>query len=152
MAGVRFRHAETADREDLNQLTLAGVRHWGHHVKHPEAYESLQAELVSDDDPAEHHVLVWEDQEGIAGFIDLRDRGDHVELVRMFLRTQLIGHGYGRVLWERAVEEASEMGDRLLIVSDPQAAGFYDAMGARVERTLEPVSGFILTVFWFDLA
>lgn len=151
MTDHRFRRATGADRRVLDEMTLAGVRFWGHHVEHPEAYEGLVAELAADDDPAAHRVLVWEDAQGIAGFIDLRDRDDHVELLRMFLRTDLIGSGHGRVLWNRAVEEASSMADRMLIMSDPRAAGFYEAMGARAERTVEPVPGFALTVFWHDL-
>ena len=151
MTDHRFRRATSADGSVLDEMTLAGVRHWGHHVEHPEAYAGLVDELAHDDDPSAYRVLVWEDDEGIAGFIDLRDRGDHVELVRMFLRTELIGHGHGRALWDRAVAEAKRMGDRLLIVSDPGATGFYEAMGARAERTIEPVAGFVLTMLWHDL-
>lgn len=73
----------------------------------PTRTRALVAELAADDDPGAHRVLVWEDDEGIAGFVDLRDRGEHVELLRVFLRTELIGHGHGRALWDRAVEEAS---------------------------------------------
>lgn len=151
MTDHRFRRATSADRDVLDEMTLAGVRHWGHDVEHPEAYAGLVAELAAGDDPAAHRVFVWEDQEGIAGFVDLRDRGDHVELLRMFLRTELIGHGHGRALWDRAVAGAARMGDRMLIVSDPEATGFYEAMGARAERTIEPVAGFALTVLWHDL-
>ena len=152
MADYVFRRATSSDRDVLDEMTLAGVRHWGHDVAHPEAYAGLETRLAVDDDPADHRVLVWEDDEGIAGFVDLRDRGDHVELLRMFLRTELIGHGHGRVLWERAVSEAARMADRMLIVSDPEATGFYEAMGARAERTIEPVADFTLTVFWYDLS
>ncbi len=151
MATAPFRRAGSSDRARLDELTLEGVRHWGHHVNHPEAYAGLEAELAGDDDPSEHHVLVWEDEDGVAGFVDLRDRGDHAELLRMFLRPALIGQGHGRMLWERAVATASTIADRLLIVSDPEATGFYEAMGARPERTVEPVPGFVLTVFWYDL-
>jgi hypothetical protein len=69
----------------------------------------------------------------------------------MFLRTELIGHGHGRALWDRAVAEAARIGDRMLIVSDPDPTGFYEAMGARAERTIEPVANFALTVLWHDL-
>jgi GNAT superfamily N-acetyltransferase len=132
----------------LDEMTLAGVRHWGHDVAHPQAYAGLEARLAADDDPADHRVLVWEDDDGIAGFVDLRD---HVELLRMFQRTELIGQGHGRMLWDQAVAEAARIADRMLIVSDPDATGFYEAMGARAERTFEPVGGFTLTVFWHDL-
>ena len=44
-------------------------------------------------------MFVLEDGIGIVEFFELRDRGDHIELVRMFLRLDVIGHGQGRVLW-----------------------------------------------------
>jgi GNAT superfamily N-acetyltransferase len=151
MAERTFRQATATDRAVLDEMTLAGVRHWGHHVAHPDAYAHLVGELAAGDPPDQHRILVWQDAQGIAGFVDLRDREDHVELYRMFLRTELIGHGHGRALWDRAVQEASAMGDRMMIVSDPGATGFYAAMGARAEGTLEPAPGFTLTVFWYDL-
>ena len=149
---MSFRRADAADRDELNELTLAGTRFWGHDLNHPDAYRGLANSLAEDDSPEEHHVYILEEDERAAGFFDLRDRGDHVELLRMFLRTDVIGQGQGRVLWDEAVMRARELSNRMLIMSDPQAVGFYQAMGAELETQFEAAPGFVLSKFWFDLS
>lgn len=148
---MRVRRATADDRTMLDELTLAGVRHWGHHENHPEAYQGLVHMLAQESDPQDHPVFVFEDdQDEVVGFYELRDRGDHMELLRMFLRPELIGRGLGRTLWEHAVIEARRTHNRLLIESDPGATGFYRAMGAEPVGRFEPVPGFVITVFQLD--
>ena len=149
---MRVRRATSDDRALLDELTLAGVRHWGHDVNHPEAFQGLIQTIAQEPGPEHHSVFVFEDDRGeVIGFHELRDRGDHMELLRMFLRPELIGIGYGRTLWEHAVTEAGRSHERLLINSDPGATGFYRAMGAELAGEFEPVPGFVITVFWHDL-
>lgn len=146
-----FRRAGTGDRGFLDEMTLAGLRYWGHDVNHPDAYAGLQQMLAAEVGPENYPVFVLEDAGSIAGFFELRDRGDHVELLRMFLRTELIGHGYGKRLWDEAVARASETHARMLIVSDPAARGFYEAMGAELETEVEVAPGFVLGRYWYSL-
>jgi len=146
-----FRRATEADTTLLNDMTLAGIRHWGHDVNFPQAYAGLAANLPSDEDTAANPIFVLEEEGEPIAFHDLRDRGDHVELLRMFQRPDLIGTGLGRILWEHAVGQARQMGDRMLIMSDPEAEGFYAAMGATVERHVDVDGGPRLGVYWFDL-
>lgn len=136
----------------LNAMSLAGVRYWGHHETFPDAYAGLAAELPDADGYDDLLVLVLEAGGEVRGFLSLADRGDHVELVQMFLATDFIGRGYGRKLWDRAVVEARAISHRMLIMSDPQSIGFYEAMGARLERRVEVSPGFSLAVMWYDLA
>ena len=135
----------------LDEMTLAGVRHWGHHLNHPEAYAGLTQMLRAQDGPEHHDVFVVEEDGDVVAFYELRDRGNHVELLRMFMKTELIGQGYGRLLWEHAVTRAAETHDRMLIMSDPAAVGFYAAMGAALEQQQEVAPGFSLGKFWYDL-
>ena len=146
-----FRPARADERDLLDEMTLAGVRYWGHHLNHPEAYEGLAEWLKDEDGPENHDVFVLEEDGGVLGFYELRDRDSHVELVRMFMETDLIGRGYGRLLWEQAVVRAAEKHDRMLIMSDPQAVGFYRAMGATFEEEQVVSPGFSLSKFWYDL-
>lgn len=147
----RFRRARADDREFLDEITLAGIRYWGHDQKHPEAYQGLAKSLPEWPGPENHPVFVLEDNGEVIGFYELRDRADHVELLRMFLRTEVIGQGYGRVLWDHAVEQAGRINHRMLIKSDPDSIGFYSAMGARLEERQEVAPGFSLGIFWYDL-
>lgn len=133
-------------------MTLAGIRHWGHDQSHPEAYHGLVEGLAKEAGPENHPVFVLEGDGEVVGFYELRERKGHVELLRMFLRPEAIGQGYGRVLWNHAVEQAGRISDRMLIKSDPEAMGFYSAMGARLEKVREAAPGFSLGIFWCDLA
>lgn len=76
---------------------------------------------------------------------------EDVELLRMFQKPELIGFGYGRLLWEHSIAEAANHGDRMLIMSDPGAFGFYEAMGAELEKKVEVVPGISLGVLWYDV-
>lgn len=146
-----FRRATADDRDLLDEMTLAGIRHWGHHETHPEAYAGLAGHVAAADGPEKHPVFVLENDTEVVAFYELRDQGDHVELLRMFIRSDLIGHGYGRKLWNDAIDQAAHMHDRMLIMSDPGAIGFYSAMGATLERSQEVAPDFSLGVFWYDL-
>jgi GNAT superfamily N-acetyltransferase len=148
---MEFRRARADERDLLNEMTLAGIRHWGHHESHPEAYAGLVASVEAEDSPDNFPVFVLEDDNEVAGFYELRDRGEHVELLRMFLQVDLIGKGFGRMLWDHAVNEAAETHDRMLIMSDPEAVGFYTAMGADLEKRQEVAPGVSIGVYWYEL-
>jgi GNAT superfamily N-acetyltransferase len=132
-------------------MTLEGLRYWGHDRNYPEAYEGLATLIAAEGGPELHLVFVLEQDGQVVGFYELRDRGDHVELTRMFMRPELIGHGHGRTLWNHAVTEAQSMADRMLIMSDPGAVGFYSAMGASLAGQEEVSPGFLLSIYWYDL-
>jgi len=151
-AGVRmFRQAIADDRDGLDEMTLEGLRHWGHHEDHPEAYADLVDLLATEPGPENFPVFVLVEDGQVVGFYELRDRGDHVELLRLFMRSDLIGRGYGRMLWSHAVDQAKKMHDWMLIKSHPRAVGFYATMGATFERNVEVAPGFFLDVYRFDL-
>lgn len=148
---AQFRRAYAEEADLLNEMTLAGVRHWGHHLNHPDAYNGLAGDLPTPNDVAENPVFVLTQDDEVIGFYGLRQRADHVELLRMFQKVDLIGRGYGRIMWDHCVLQAAEMSDRMKIVSDPESIGFYKAMGAILHETREAAPGFSLGVMWYDL-
>lgn len=151
MTDRQFRRARPDEFTLLDEMTLAGVRHWGHDEKFPEAYNGLVAEIEGDEGAGDATIFVIDEGGEVVAFYDLRDRGDHVELLRMFQKPELIGSGYGRLLWDHCIAEAANHGDRMLIMSDPGAIGFYEAMGAELEKKVEVVTGFSLGVLWYDV-
>lgn len=132
-------------------MTLAGLRHWGHDREHPEAFAGLESALAAELDPSRHPVYVLEEHGEVLAFYELRDRGSHIELLRMFMRPDRIGTGLGRVLWDHATRTAARSHDRVLIMSDPGAVGFYQAMGAQLVEQIEVAPGFLIGKLWFDL-
>jgi GNAT superfamily N-acetyltransferase len=146
-----FRRARSDEAERLREMTLDGIRHWGHHVRFPELFETMADSLSTAEEIGQNSVYILEEDGEMVGFYELKDREDHVELLRMFLDVDRIGHGYGRLLWGHAVVEAATISHRMRILSDPEAVGFYAAMGATLERMHEVAPGFSLGVFWYDL-
>jgi len=68
----------------------------------------------------------------IAGFYGFEPEPDGVGLDYLFVEPDLIGRGVGRALWAHAVATARRLGHRaLIVVSDPNAEGFYLRMGCR---------------------
>ena len=96
-------------------------------------------------------ITVAEHDGEVIGFYGLVVEDDFVELLRMFLAIDRIGKGYGRTLWRHAVESARRHGERLRILADPGARGFYEAMGAELDREVEAYPGFVLGLYWYDL-
>jgi GNAT superfamily N-acetyltransferase len=67
----------------------------------------------------------------VIGFAGLRLDGADAELTNLFVEPSAIGRGYGKQLWQHAIEVARPLGAMWLrIESDPFAEAFYRAMGA----------------------
>jgi N-acetylglutamate synthase-like GNAT family acetyltransferase len=70
----------------------------------------------------------------VAGMVALgpSDQRQTLDLDKLFVEPQKIRTGVGRVLFTHAITEARHRGvNRLTILSDPYAAGFYQRNGAR---------------------
>jgi GNAT superfamily N-acetyltransferase len=151
MPDVSFRRAIAADADHLRSLMLDGIRHWGHDTNHPEAFAGLEQHAPDGEEVTGTPTWVAESGGRAIAFYSLREHDDHIELYQMFMETDRIGTGLGRVLWDHAVTEAARHSTRMRIDSDPMAIGFYEAMGARPDRRIEVAPGFELTQLWYDL-
>ncbi len=68
----------------------------------------------------------------IVGFTDLSIAGAVAEVRFLFIDPEYMGQGHGRALWRHLVASARGRGIKALVVdSDPNAEGFYRAMGCR---------------------
>ena len=73
------------------------------------------------------------DNETIIGFYGILqgDREDSLEY--LFIEPEYIGKGYGRILWNHALEECRKLGiTEFTIITSPDARGFYFRLGAAV--------------------
>ena len=137
-----LKKAQSHDAETLTQIALDAKRHWGYPeswVKHWESDLTITADFIT-----QHHVYVAEDEGEIRGFYALCQNGDKAELEHMWVRPVYIGTGIGKELFLDAMERASKMNvSEVELSADPNAAGFYEHMGARkigeVESEIEGV-------------
>jgi GNAT superfamily N-acetyltransferase len=127
-----IRRARPAEADRLSALAFRSKAYWGYDV---DFMEACRADLtVSADDLLAELVYVLDLQGHLVGFYRLRVQGNTVMLSDLFVEPHAIGQGYGKQLWQHAVATAADLGGEFLVLqSDPQAEGFYRAMGAQRE-------------------
>ncbi|MEV6955891.1 GNAT family N-acetyltransferase [Streptomyces sp. NPDC051183] len=134
MAKVRAARADEA--RALTELVRRSKAHWGY----GSAFLAAVAPELRIDaaDVTARRIVVAEDAQGVVRGVaslelelDLEGDGPRARLGLLFVEPSAIGRGFGRLLYRDAVRRAAGLGVRkLLIDSDPHAAGFYRAMGA----------------------
>jgi GNAT superfamily N-acetyltransferase len=126
-----IREAIPGEAEQLTELALRSKGHWGYDA---EFLQDCRIDLtLTPEFVASCPVFVIEEQGSLAGFYSLSaESAEEAELLHLFVEPQAIGRGFGKLLFQHAVETARRLGyQRLLIGSDPFALQFYEAMGAR---------------------
>ncbi len=131
MATLSIREARPDEAAALSELAMRSKAHWGYDA---EFLEACRADLtLTPQEIAESASLVCERAAGVVGFsrVVLMDERT-AELDALFVDPTAIGCGAGKLLWERSVAAARELGARdLVLQSDPHAEGFYLSRGAR---------------------
>lgn len=125
-----FRRASPDEAEGLTALTLASKAHWGYDVEFMDlARPSL---TVTPEYLEANECWVAEVEGDTLGWFSLVPIADGVLLDNFFLLPAHIGSGLGRLMWNEAVRRAEAAGvGRMTLEADPNAAGFYERMGAR---------------------
>ncbi len=149
---MTIRRAAPRDRAVLAALAFRAKAHWGY----DDAFMERSRDVLtpSEDYLANDPVYVAEDDGGaIVGFYGFVREGGELWLNDLWLEPAVIRTGSGRTLFAHAVEIARAMGSpAFFIESDPNAEGFYLAMGAaRTGERVAAVTGRVLPVLRYDL-
>ena len=150
---VLIRKAKPGEGESLTALCMRSKAHWGYDA---EFMRLCTASLtVSEASIAAGRVLVATDAAGrMIGTVSVAEDGDMAELALMFVDPPAIGGGTGRALFDEAVGLARRLGHRrMAILADPNAAPFYQRMGARFVRNApsDAIPGRTLPLYEYDL-
>ncbi len=128
---LRIRPARPEEAAHLTALSLRSKSIWGYDaafMARCHALMRLSAETIL----ARPH-FVAEQAGRILGFYGFEPEEEGIGLDTMFVEPDAVRQGVGRALWEHAVETARALGHAaLIVVSDPNAEGFYRRMGARL--------------------
>ena len=126
-----LRRAEPHEAKELEELQDRSASHWAY----PDGYFDWAGDArgITESYVRANPVLVLVDSAGRKlGFYSFTEDDDGLLLDRMFLDVDQIGRGLGRVLWQHAVQTARDLGvSEFVIGADPNAAPFYESMGAR---------------------
>ena len=124
-----IRRATPEEAVTLTNIALAAKRHWGypeHWIKHWEADLTISPEFIEGNE-----VYVAESDGETSGFYAVIVSDSEAELEHMWVLPDYIGTGIGKELFLDAMSRASELRVREIgITADPNAAGFYERMGA----------------------
>jgi GNAT superfamily N-acetyltransferase len=130
VSGGAIRRARPDEAAALTDLALRSKAHWGYDVAFMAACRdelTMTPEIV-----AAKPVFVFEAQSKIRGFYALEVHAMDADVSFLFVEPAAMGRGVGKVLWRHLTGEAKRLGAaRITIESDPDAEGFYQAMGAR---------------------
>jgi GNAT superfamily N-acetyltransferase len=138
---VQIRRATSADVETLDTIALESKAHWGYTEEHFEAWKGDL--LTPPQSVVQWPTFVAEVEGRAAGFAQLNPNAEPWELVAMWVRPRFLRRGIGSALLAAAVREARVFGQSgIAIDSDPNAAPFYLACGARhVNNVAAPIHG-----------
>jgi GNAT superfamily N-acetyltransferase len=128
MMQVRAASPEEAAR--LTEIAFAAKRHWGY----PENWMQSWREIltVTPEFIASHETFSAVIDAQPVGFYALRQKGDRLDLLHLWVLPRWMGKGIGRSLFCHALERVKALGVRVLeIESDPNAEGFYQRLGPR---------------------
>lgn len=149
---MTIRRARADDRDALAALAFRSKAHWNYDDAFMERSRGVltpsAAYLVNDP------VYVAEDDAGTpVGFYGFVREGRELWLNDLWIEPALIRSGAGRVLFAHAVATARASGEAVFFIeSDPNAEGFYLAMGAaRAGDRVAAGSGRVLPVLRYDL-
>ena len=153
MDAIAIRPARGDEADLLTEVALRSKAHWGYDQ---EFLDACRAELTfRPEDVLTRRIVVAHSSSGIVGFYSVDGTPPSGELGNLWLIPERIGTGLGRRLWQHAVASAREAGyTSLLIEADPNAVGFYEAMGAEQvgEAPSGSVPGRTLPLLVFQLA
>jgi GNAT superfamily N-acetyltransferase len=125
-----IRPARPAEADALTELGLRAKAVWGYDAAFLARCRTVMTVKAGNIATRPHYVA--ETAGRLAGFYGLEPDTDGIGLGYMFVEPDLIGRGIGRALWQHATTTARTLGHpALLVVSDPNAEGFYLKMGCR---------------------
>jgi len=150
---IAVRLAQAGEASSLTALCVRSKAHWGYDAEFMRL--SKDAITVAEDDIAAGRVLVAVDAANQAiGLVCVEPDGETAELGLMFVDPPAMGGGAGRMLFEAATRLARSLGaHRMTILADPNAAPFYERMGARFVRNApsDAIPGRTLPFYEYDL-
>jgi GNAT superfamily N-acetyltransferase len=127
---ITYRRTSPEDAVGLTELTIASKAHWGYDQDFMERARSSLT--VTREYLAANDCWVAELDSGAIGWFSLVAVPEGRLLDHFWLLPVHIGIGLGRQMWQQALSRATAMGaERLILEADPNAAGFYECMGAR---------------------
>ena len=123
--------ASPKDAVLLAGLEVRSESYWGYSSDFMEKFKRIY--LITEEFIADHPTYILNDNETIVGFYGIMQSDSEASLEYLFIEPAFIGKGYGRILWNHALEECRKLGiTAFTIITSPDARGFYFRLGATI--------------------
>lgn len=156
MTTLTIREARLDEASTLSRIAFRSKAHWGYTAAFMDACRAELNVTVEALSASNVDFFVAVNGEEIVGFYAIAPvTAGKFELESLFVEPAVIGTGVGKALVCHAKQRASALGGRsLLIQSDPNATGFYQAAGAVHcgNRESESIPGRLLPLLMIDLS
>ena len=132
--------ARPEDAAELTAVAFAAKRNWGYPESWIQGWRDILT--VTPKLVAENPTFSATEADRVVGFYSLT-AGPHPDLTHLWVLPVAMGRGFGRALFEHAVEQARALGlASFEIEADPNAEGFYLHMGAkRIGTNVSEIEG-----------
>jgi N-acetylglutamate synthase-like GNAT family acetyltransferase len=126
---LNIRKANAQEAELLTKLAIRSEAYWCYDSTYMKKFQSMYA--VTENFISNNPTFVLEDENEIVGFYGILINKEETSLEYLFIEPRYIGHGYGKRLWNHAIESGRTLGlKEFVIVTSPQAKDFYLKLGA----------------------
>jgi len=115
---------------EANEIIFSSKSYW----RYSENYllEALKLLKLTKEDFQKQSFYGLKKNEDLIGLFSFCENEAEVLLDHFWLLPQIIGKGYGKIMWSKALKYAKEKEiNKFKIYSDPPASGFYIQMGAK---------------------
>ena len=127
-----FRPARPDELEAITSLAKRSKRFWGYSDEFMAALDEELSFRQADLDDERTRVEVLESEGRIIAALRMRRRTELAYLEDLWIDPETIGHGYGRLGFERACEIGREWGKGVMeLEADPYAEPFYLHVGCQ---------------------
>jgi GNAT superfamily N-acetyltransferase len=127
---TEIRRAKPEEAATLTEISHAAKRYWGYPenwIEHWKDDLTITPEFIADNE-----VYIAVDGDQVVGCCALVLKDGKADLEHMWIRPEHMGTGVGRSLFSHAMERARNLNVVAVdILADPNAAGFYERMGAK---------------------
>ena len=123
--------ASPKDANLLASLEIKSESYWGYSSDFMDRFKEIY--LITEEFILNNPTYILKNSEIIIGFYGILLNHDEVSLEYLFIEPTYIGKGYGKMLWDHALEEFKKLGIReFTIITSPDAREFYLRLGATV--------------------
>ena len=140
------------DAKELTKVLIASKKHWGYP---DEWFDLWKNELfITPESIRSREFCVGRNEKEVIFIYSIRPISEKkYELEDCWVAPQYIGKGYGRILFEQLKETMESLDcNKLVIVSDPNAEGFYLRMGAiRIGEKPSKPKGRVLPILEYEI-